>query len=441
MHSFSASLLCLLLWIGTPTIGGTVTGTVEFPDGRRAPRGVIYLQHWTIRKNIDSVQIGEDGRFRIPIRNGSVYNFSLNADGIPGWITRLYCCENMHIRIVMGEPDDECRVVYRDSASFEARTNEAGKNLEAYSAKLRRHETRDTLWRDYIQVVDSLACGHADSISICKYLISRLFTIAYLRNATIADSTALLTLLNRIPSDSPLWVYINNGLFALLDHVNVIDYVDKVIQSLPDEESKNWFRFVYLQRGVARGDSVRVWAYAAAVTNGSNPELAAMARPFLPRRSSDAPPALRMSALEPGMAMPPFVFNRLSGKSQHFTSTALKQKRYLLGVWATWCGSCLNQMQYLDTAWSQYHSAGLEIVTVSVDDNPDAPLKYWKTTGGKRWMNLHAPEGLNNPFVKTLGVFAVPWEFLVDERGVVIASGKELVGPNLSKTLSRLLKR
>jgi thiol-disulfide isomerase/thioredoxin len=177
------------------------------------------------------------------------------------------------------------------------------------------------------------------------------------------------------------------------------------------------------------------------VTNGSNPELAAMARPFLHRKSTDTAPGLRMTRLKPGMAMPAFEFSRLSGGSLSLSSVTLKHKPYILSVWATWCGPCLKQMPYLDTAWTKYRALGLEVVTVSVDEKLDVLRKYWESAKGKKWSNLVARDGLNNPYIKAMGVFSVPREFLVDDRGMVVATDAELIGPQLSITLFKFFNR
>jgi peroxiredoxin len=431
----------LLLATASPSTAGTVTGTIQFANGRLASRGMVYVQHWSYRKNIDSTQIERDGQFSLTIRGGCLYNLSIVAEGVPGWIQLLYLVDNSQIRIVVQQPDDECQVIFSEPASYAARVNTAGKELLGYISKLREHQTQDTFWRDSPRILDSLTSNQVDSISIYRYLLSRLCTIAFMRNATSADSSAIRGLLARIPPSTPLWIYVNSILFAPLDYVNVIDYADKVIQSLPDAESQNWFRFVYLPRGVARADSARVWAYATAVQKGSNPELAAMARPFLPRRSTDTTPGLRMTSIKPGMAMPEFVFNRFSGKTLTLSSVALKHRPYLLSIWATWCGPCIRQMPYLDTAWTKFHSLGLEVVTVSVDADLNALRKYWKSAKGKEWSNLFASDGLNNPYIKAMGVYSVPREFLVDGRGTLVAVDRELIGPQLSKTLSQFFAR
>jgi hypothetical protein len=56
------------------------------------------------------------------------------------------------------------------------------------------------------------------------------------------------------------------------------------------------------------------------------------------------------------------------------------------------------------------------------------------------WHNAIAPDQFSNGYIKALGVFSVPREFLVNEDGVIIATDEDLRGSKLGHVLQRNLK-
>lgn len=44
-------------------------------------------------------------------------------------------------------------------------------------------------------------------------------------------------------------------------------------------------------------------------------------------------------------------------------------KPFIVNFWATWCGPCHAEMPTLKKLYAEYHPRGLEIVSISVDDN------------------------------------------------------------------------
>lgn len=50
----------------------------------------------------------------------------------------------------------------------------------------------------------------------------------------------------------------------------------------------------------------------------------------------------------------------------------LKAKVYLINFWATWCEACVVEMPSIVRLYDTYKTKGLEVVSVSVDENPES---------------------------------------------------------------------
>lgn len=67
----------------------------------------------------------------------------------------------------------------------------------------------------------------------------------------------------------------------------------------------------------------------------------------------------------------------------------VKAKVTWIHFWATWCQSCVVEMPAIDRLWKKYRSSGLELVAISLDDDPfvDVPpmLKKLKVGFPSYW--------------------------------------------------------
>ena len=59
----------------------------------------------------------------------------------------------------------------------------------------------------------------------------------------------------------------------------------------------------------------------------------------------------------------------------------------LLDFWATWCGPCIKSVPQLREIYAKYHDRGLEIYSVSEDQNKDSWKSYIKENG-MIWVNV-----------------------------------------------------
>jgi peroxiredoxin len=117
--------------------------------------------------------------------------------------------------------------------------------------------------------------------------------------------------------------------------------------------------------------------------------------------------------------------------------SSLKGSLVLIDFWASWCGPCRHNHPHLVKLYHKYHPKGLQILGVSVDENPDA----WRAAIEQdrlTWLQVNDNKGWNAPTATAYGVNEIPASFLVDKDGIV--QGINLVGWGLESKIKSLLK-
>lgn len=109
----------------------------------------------------------------------------------------------------------------------------------------------------------------------------------------------------------------------------------------------------------------------------------------------------------------------------------------LLDFWASWCGPCLREVPNLKKIYDKYHSKGLEILGVSLDDK----LDDWKNAiarKGLNWKHISSLKGWKCPVTKLYNVTGIPRMYIIDETGKIIA--QDLRGEKLMEKMDELFK-
>ena len=138
---------------------------------------------------------------------------------------------------------------------------------------------------------------------------------------------------------------------------------------------------------------------------------------------------------------------------QHYTDVALKgtdnktnvrlsdyvdKNRYtLLDFWASWCGPCRAEMPNVVKVYNLYHSKGLEVVGVSLDNNHEAWVKAINTLK-MPWPQMSDLKGWQSAAAAAYNIRAIPANVLIDNKGNIIA--KDLRGEELQKRIEELMK-
>jgi thiol-disulfide isomerase/thioredoxin len=121
--------------------------------------------------------------------------------------------------------------------------------------------------------------------------------------------------------------------------------------------------------------------------------------------------AARAQSLE--RVLPDFVVEDVSGKKVRLAE--LKGKTVLLNIWATWCVPCREELPQIEELNRTLKGrSDVAVVTLNADENPGLVKPFLDRAG------YSFPVLLASEYVwKTLGVTAIPQNWIVDQAGVV----------------------
>ena len=126
--------------------------------------------------------------------------------------------------------------------------------------------------------------------------------------------------------------------------------------------------------------------------------------------------AFQYSCNKSGSEAPDFKMQSLDGKE--YTMESLKGKIVVMNVWATWCGTCINELPALNKLASKYQHDE-EVVFLAFSDEPTSkviasllrfPFYYTHFTDAERYTDK-----LQSRLVKTY-----PQNLIIDQNSVVV---------------------
>lgn len=114
----------------------------------------------------------------------------------------------------------------------------------------------------------------------------------------------------------------------------------------------------------------------------------------------------------------------------------LGNKLTIIDLWASWCAPCRKEnREVLVPVWNEYHDQGLQIIAYGLESDETAWRAAVERDGANRWLQSSDLQGDDAAFLKKIRVKAIPANFILDDKGVVIAKnvhGKDLI--NLVKS-------
>jgi len=141
----------------------------------------------------------------------------------------------------------------------------------------------------------------------------------------------------------------------------------------------------------------------------------------------------RLEKISRGSKAPDFTLPTLDGKN--FTLSAMQGKVKIVDFWASWCGPCRLNNPVLRQLYADFHSKGLEIVNVSLDEKRDRWVEAVKQDK-LVWTQVSSLKGWKDPVTQLYSITAIPAIFVLDADNNIIASG--LHGEELKNFVSGL---
>lgn len=136
-----------------------------------------------------------------------------------------------------------------------------------------------------------------------------------------------------------------------------------------------------------------------------------------------------------GNRAPLFVTITPAGDSISLKQLLGQSKYVLIDFWASWCKPCRAENPNVVKAYQQYHGKGFNIISISLDKTA-TPWKAAIEQDNMPWFHGSSLKGSEDATALLYGVGAIPDNFLVDARGVIIA--RALRGKKLEEKLAEL---
>ncbi|MEN3941508.1 protein kinase [Prosthecobacter sp. SYSU 5D2] len=118
---------------------------------------------------------------------------------------------------------------------------------------------------------------------------------------------------------------------------------------------------------------------------------------------------------------------------------AYKGKVVLLDFWSTWCGPCLKEIPYLKATYQKHHQEGLEIISISLDENESLlKLLPFITDHQMTWPQICEGRSFSSSLCRLYKVSGIPAAYLVDgDTGIILAT--QLRGETIQQEVAKAL--
>ncbi len=111
-----------------------------------------------------------------------------------------------------------------------------------------------------------------------------------------------------------------------------------------------------------------------------------------------------------GFEIPPLIIN-----GQKVSLASFKGKPVILNFWASWCTSCREESEMLETFWQIWKDKGIQVIGIAVQDTPEAAREFAQKAGKTFVLGIDESGKVGIDY----GVYGVPETFFIDASGII----------------------
>lgn len=262
-------------------------------------------------------------------------------------------------------------------------------------------------------------------------LVSKLF---HLSLAKIEPDKAFQELVRRdVPATASVWS-LDSGLLTDRAEFNPTDwnaYVAVARTQHPDPAIRRYLLLEFFRDRVDAKDEA-AWKATYATLTHDFPDGREL------KQADDILASEKKTGI--GVMAPAFSLPALGDARTVYTLESFKGRYVLIDFWATWCPSCRAEMPAVHAAWAKFKDKSFDILSLSFDRRIEhiAPYRQEAKTP-MPWKHAFIEGGFKNPLAEAYGVKGIPKALLIGPDGKIVASGSQLLGANLEKTLGQFL--
>ncbi|NOG47546.1 MAG: TlpA family protein disulfide reductase [Calditrichaeota bacterium] len=343
-------------------------------------------------------------------------------------------------KVFRSNSKDVPKVVYKNNDELNqiaAIDKKANAGLDKYYSARRtynsKHKSLDGFKFDFAPLAVYLEKQmNQDNKLIARYSATKYVKII---NAKYKDADPKIAV-ELLSITDPLWSLNSNSLTNIYSEAYGKEKANKMIaESFNKIPSKSVQARILVKQGMEakENDNLKLMANVYDKLVQGYPELKGELRWYL----GELDPS---KAIMKGKQVPDFDV-QLIHSEERVSRESMLGKYYLIDFWAVWCSPCRVEMPNLHAVYKEFKSDKFEILSLSFDPKLTTVDKYRKGTWPMPWLHTFVEKGFENELSKRFEVIGIPKPILVNSEGIIIATGSELRGENLKKTLEKHLNK